>query len=196
MALLVSDKLNMKIEVKYEDNIYKYLICTNEYIEPISAELTYNSQYDQLTINWVENGRTIQSDGEVHYNTEGWELHYAQDDFGEDIKTEPVATYALITTFSGAPGIELGVYIAKASYLCMILFTEELDWKDMSADSEISKILIKDHNSDKVYNITFDDYYYKSGVSFYDYIGVILYGEKLWNFVDIIAPLKNLQFHL
>lgn len=64
MAALATDKLNHPIEVKYENNTYKYVILTIDGITPVStAELIYIPESNQFSINFTENGRNVQSDG-------------------------------------------------------------------------------------------------------------------------------------
>lgn len=81
LVALATDKLNHPIEVKYENNTYKYVILTIDGITPVStAELIYIPESNQFSINFTENGRNVQSDGKVHYNTEGWEIQYPKDE--------------------------------------------------------------------------------------------------------------------
>ena len=112
MAALATDKLNHPIEVKYENNTYKYVILTIDGITPVStAELIYIPESNQFSINFTENGRNVQSDGKVHYNTEGWEIQYPKDEFNEDIKSEKIIKELLngkniaLVSDAGTPGI-------------------------------------------------------------------------------------------
>lgn len=188
LALLGSERITMKVEVKYENGIYKYLIHTHEGIIPISAELTYDSQYDKLTVNWIDNGRIVQSDGEIHYNTEGWTVLYEKDDFGEDIKSSAVAYYNSYGEFT------VQIVRLDNGELAGILTINKLT-NDNVYLYLIEKFLIKDNLSGKIYNIPFEKSYNEDphGDRPLDFNGahVLLGPNNLQQFINLVTTIKD-----
>lgn len=186
LALLCSERITMKVEVKYENSIYKYLIHTHEGIIPISAELTYDSQYDKLTVNWIDNGRIVQSDGEIHYNTEGWKIELVQkkNEFGEIVNTHYGAEY-VIRNGEDKPW-DRDKFVTVVFTNAIILWTN-----DLGNLSDINAILIKDHDSGEIYNIQYDERYHDDSSRDDHDIRVVLTGSNMMNFMNLTSRLTN-----
>ena len=82
-------------EIVYKDGKYTAFGSLTR-LDGTSVDLIYEPTSDLLTVKIMEDGRNVQSDGEIHYNTEGWEIHYPKDEFNEDIKSEPFLFYSLM----------------------------------------------------------------------------------------------------
>lgn len=186
LVALATDKLNHPIEVKYENNTYKYVILTIDGITPVStAELIYIPESNQFSINFTENGRNVQSDGKVHYNTEGWEIQYPKDEFNEDIKSEPFLFYSLMGN-SEVEALKLCITIVP-KVNGMSFYTNEF----YSSGYDIKQILVKDNNSGKVYSLNYDKLINNdAGIWFRD-IGVVMYGTNFNDFVNLISSLSD-----
>ena len=172
--------------ISYEDNMYK---CEGweAHLSGNIAKLTYNPTNDQLIASLTLEGRIVQPDGNIHYNTEGWEQRYDKDEFDEDIKSQPMAYYDLVADYNLVPYHHICIIIAKGG---MILSTNDFVY----SSANISKILIKDNDSGKVYNIAFDETYYQGGGAGsmrYNEVGVIMRWENISKFVNIVTSLTN-----
>lgn len=173
--------------VDYEDSIYKYRVykCNiDRRMGCPTIELNYDPQYDCLTSTLMENGRIVQPDGEIHYNTEGWDIELIQtkNEFGEVDKTFYSAQYVI----NSEETWDLDKFVTLVMENAIILWTNELG--DLS---DINTILIKDHDSGKVYNIQYDERYHNSSRRNDDDIGVVLSDENMFNFMDLISGLTN-----
>lgn len=171
--------------IKYTDGIYT-ASGTGGRTGTGSAEFTYSPSKNQLTIHFMSGGEIVQPDGEIHYNTEGWELRYNKDEFDEDIKSEPLACYRIVADYNLVPYDHIRIIIGTGA---MILSTHDFKY----SRANIAKILIKDHDSGKVYNVAFDETYHKnSGASMrHNDIGVLMRWKNISEFVNIVTNLTN-----
>lgn len=171
-------------EIVYKDGKYTAFGSLTR-LDGTSVDLIYEPTSDLLTVKIMEDGRNVQSDGEIHYNTEGWEIHYPKDEFNEDIKSEPFLFYSL-----------MGDTEVRALKLCitivpkvngMSFYTNEL----YSSGYDIKQILVKDNNSGKVYSLNYDKLINNdAGIWFRD-IGVVMYGTNFNDFVNLISSLSD-----
>ena len=150
-----------------------------------SVDLTYDPTSDLLTVKIMEDDRLVQSDGEIHYNTEGWEIHYPKDEFNEDIKSEPFLFYSLKGD-SEVKSLKLCITIVP-KVNGMSFYTNEF----YSSGYDIKQILVKDNNSGKVYSLNYDKLINNdAGIWFRD-IGVVMYGTNFNDFVNLISSLSD-----
>lgn len=171
-------------EIIYKDGKYTAFGSLTR-LAGTSVDLIYDPTSDLLTVKIMEDGRNVQSDGEIHYNTEGWEIHYPKDEFNEDIKSEPFLFYSL-----------MGDTEVRALKLCitivpkvngMSFYTNEF----YSSGYDIKQILVKDNNSGKVYSLNYDKLINNdAGIWFRD-IGVVMYGTNFNDFVNLISSLSD-----
>ena len=171
-------------EIVYKDGQYTAFGSLTR-LDGTSVDLIYEPTSDLLTVKIMEDGRNVQSDGEIHYNTEGWEIHYPKDEFNEDIKSEPFLFYSL-----------MGDTEVRALKLCitivpkvngMSFYTNEF----YSSGYDIKQILVKDNNSGKVYSLNYDKLINNdAGIWFRD-IGVVMYGTNFNDFVNLISSLSD-----
>lgn len=171
-------------EIVYKDGKYTAFGSLTR-LDGTSVDLIYEPTSDLLTVKIMEDGRNVQSDGEIHYNTEGWEIHYPKDEFNEDIKSEPFLFYSL-----------MGDTEVRALKLCitivpkvngMSFYTNEF----YSSGYDIKQILVKDNNSGKVYSLNYDKLINNdAGIWFRD-IGVVMYGTNFNDFVNLISSLSD-----
>lgn len=171
-------------EIVYKDGKYTAFGSLTR-LDGTSVDLIYEPTSDLLTVKIMEDGRNVQSDGKVHYNTEGWEIHYPKDEFNEDIKSEPFLFYSL-----------MGDTEVRALKLCitivpkvngMSFYTNEF----YSSGYDIKQILVKDNNSGKVYSLNYDKLINNdAGIWFRD-IGVVMYGTNFNDFVNLISSLSD-----
>lgn len=171
-------------EIIYKDGKYTAFGSLTR-LDGTSVDLIYEPTSDLLTVKIMEDGRNVQSDGEIHYNTEGWEIHYPKDEFNEDIKSEPFLFYSL-----------MGDTEVRALKLCitivpkvngMSFYTNEF----YSSGYDIKQILVKDNNSGKVYSLNYDKLINNdAGIWFRD-IGVVMYGTNFNDFVNLISSLSD-----
>lgn len=173
--------------VDYEDNIYKYRVYEHNTARRMGTptiELNYDPQYDCLTSTLMENGKIVQANGEIHYNTEGWDIELTQteNEFGEVDKTYYVAQYVI----SSEEAWDHDKFVTLVFKNAIFLWTNELG--DLS---DINAILVKDHDSGKVYNIQYDERYHNSSRRNDHDIGVVISNENMFNFLDLISGLTN-----
>lgn len=183
------DKLCQEIQVSspisYADGKYEGYGTGGRYGSG-EAYLSYNPANDILTINFTIGGETIQRDGEVYYNTEGWELKYRTDEFDEDIKSQPMAYYSLMADYDLVPYADIWVLAFWNGVI--LLCTNDFGYSSISID----KILIKDNDSGKIYNLAFNDKYHQAGGgAMYDDIGVAMWGENATQFMNIVTSLTD-----
>lgn len=176
-------------EAKYEDGAYKYLVYNGNMerrTDTPTLELSYKPEDNMFTCSLMENGRVVQSDGEIHYNTEGWKLKYRTDEFDEDITSQPMVYYSLMADYDLIPYAHIWILVGWTGRLLLVT-------NDFGYDSfDISKILIKDNDSGRIYNIAFNDNYFAKGDgALYNDIGVGMWGENRDNFINIVTELKD-----
>ncbi len=182
---------DMNSTFAYIQNDGKYFILLYEdyghvRVNMPGSVLTYNPDTDKLDIETTIDGRVVQSDGEIYYNTEGWELKYNKDEFDEDIKSQPMAYYSLMADYDLVPyaDIWIGAFWNGVILLC----TNDFGYSSISID----KILIKDNDSGKIYNLAFNDKYHQAGGgAMYDDIGVVMWGENATQFMNIVTSLTD-----
>lgn len=190
------DKLCQQIQVSssisYTDGKYEGNGTGGRYGNG-EAYLSYIPANDILTINFTIGRRTIQRDGEVYYNTEGWEVKYPKDEFDEDITSEPVLMYELfendgLITYSPIWLSITPVRVKGGIGIGCIFCTNKLGY----SSSNIAKILVKDNASGRVYNIAFDEPYYEeySGFKYAD-VGVGIFNDTFIQFMNTITGLVD-----
>lgn len=176
-------------EVKYEDSAYKYLVY-NGYMERRAGtptlELNYKPKDNMFTCSLMENGRVVQSDGEIHYNTEGWSIdtHDVKNEFGEVVETECVAGYTI-------DGIEYSY--SKYKFALVLRWNYLTLWtNEFGSLSDVESIQIKDHDSGKIYNIRYDErHHHQNGGAMNDDIGVFIVKENMGDFIRLVSGLTN-----
>lgn len=203
--LIRKDAVKERIINDYSQNFYDKMCEQIQVASPISytngeyeghgtggryasgkANLSYSPSDDILSINFTIGGEVIQHDGEVYYNTEGWELKYLKDEFNEDIKSQPMAYYYLAGDRDLIPFADIWTL---AAWNGVIIFCTN---KFGNSSVEIGKILIKDNDSGKIYNVAFNDKYYSDGEgALYNDIGVTLWGENATQFMNLITSLSD-----
>ncbi len=177
--------------INYDGNIYSASASVTRILDDGTVDLTYNPDSDILIIEMTEKKREIRSNGEVYYNTEGWEINYPKDEFDDDITSQPILSYRIsdnseLVTYNP---IWIAITVINngksvACCLCTNLFNY--------SSRKIAKILIKDNINGKIYNIEYDKPYNESYTDFrYSDVGVIMYNDKVLQFIDIVSGLKN-----
>ena len=179
--------------VTYEQGMYKCNAIGMGIYYNHTINCSYSPSYDELNIEFKIDGRKVQSNGELYYNTEGWEIQYPKDEFDEDITSQPVLHYSLFNNEGVIPYNPIWINIIpfkveqNSGILC-ILCTNKLGY----SSSNIAKILIKDNKSGKVYNIAFDKLYNEeySGFRYAD-VGVSMFYNTFIKFMNIITELTD-----
>lgn len=168
----------------YDYSILLYTCYGDVRMDKPSTILTYNPNTDKLDIETTIDGRVVQSNGEVYYNTEGWHLGIDEykNDFDEVVKREPVASYKI----DGEDSYSQYKFAIVLRLYVITLWTNEL-----GELYEIKDIRIKDNESDKIYNVSFDDPYRHGQRVMNDNIGVYMYGENAAGFINLVSSLNN-----
>lgn len=172
-------------EIVYKDK--KYIANgTLTRIGDENVELIYDPTSDLLTVQIVEQDRMVQSDGEIHYNTEGWviDTHDVKNEFGEVVETECVALYKI-------DGIEYSY--SKHKFVLVLRWNYLTLWtNEFGSLSDVESIQIKDHDSGEVYNIVYDErHHHQNGGAMNDDIGVFIARENMGNFIRLVSKLTN-----
>ena len=181
------DKLCQQIQVSspisYTDDKYEGYGTGGRYGNG-NANLSYIPSNDILTINFTIGGKTIQRDGEVYYNTEGWNLGIDEykNDFDEIVKREPVALYQI----DGESSYSQDKFVIALRLYAITLWTDEL-----GELYEIKDIRIKDNESGKIYNVSFDEPYRHEQRVMNDNIGVFMYEKNAAEFINLVSSLNN-----
>lgn len=171
--------------IEYNNNVYTCFGGEQHNVPDTRADVTYDPLTDQLEIRLIKERRVIQHNGEIHYNTEGWEIHYPKDEFNEDIKSEPFLFYSLKGD-SEVKSLKLCITIVP-KVNGMSFYTNEF----YSSGYDIKQILVKDNNSGKVYSLNYDKLINNdAGIWFRD-IGVVMYGTNFNDFVNLISSLSD-----
>lgn len=175
--------------IEYKNNVYTCFGGEQHNVIDTRADVTYNPLTDLLEINLIKERRIIQHDGEVYYNTEGWYLGIDEykNDFGEIEKKEAVSGYMILTK-DGEGYTELNQkdFMVVMRTYCITLWTDKFGGLD-----NVKDIRIKDHDSGKIYNISFDEPYKNDKERWFYSIGVYMLGENMRNFINIISSLDN-----
>lgn len=173
-------------EVVYKDGKYTaYGSLTR--LAGTSVDLIYDPISDLLTVKIMEEDRVVQSDGEVHYNTKGWEVRYPKDEFGEDVKSQAEVYYhedgftiQIVKLENGVLGGFFTIYKLTNDnvYLCIV-----------------DKILIKDNQTGEIYNInfekSFDDTDNEKAPWEFNGAHILIGGTNLDNFMNIVTKLQD-----
>lgn len=188
---------------EYSSKFYNKLINTVHVTSPIkytngvyevsgiskgdgSAYFTYCPTKNQLNIDLTINGYTIQPDGNMQFNTEGWRFETLQNknEFGEVLNLFVGAEFVIKNEGDSYSGNKLVVTVYPDA---IILWTN-----DFGGLCEVESIQIKDHDSGKIYNISYDEsYHHRPGGLRNDDIGVIMTKSNGANFINIVSGLTN-----
>lgn len=151
-----------------------------------SAYFTYCPAENQLNIELTINGYTIQPDGNMQFNTEGWRFETLQNknEFGEVLNLFVGAEFVIKNEGDSYSGNKLVVTVYPYA---IILWTN-----DFGGLCEVESIQIKDHDSGKIYNISYDEcYHHRPGGLRNDDIGVIMTKSNIANFINLVSRLTN-----
>lgn len=177
--------------VHFDGSEYTASARVTRFVDDGTVDLTYDPESDFLLIEMTEKKRKILSNGEIYYNTEGWEIEYPKDEFDEDITSEPILSYEISDDSEFVPCNMICIAItavndSKSVGCCM--------WTNLFnySSRKIAKILIKDNINGKIYNIEYDKLYNESytGLRCSD-VGVVMYNDKILNFIDIVSGLDD-----
>lgn len=170
----------------YNYSILLYTCYGDVRMDMPSLKLTYYPEMDILDIVFKIDGRIVQSDGEIHYNTEGWRIntHDVKNEFGEVIETECVASYTI-------DGVEYSY--SKYKFALVLRWNYLTLWTNEFGDlSDVESIQIKDHDSGKIYNIRYDErHHHQNGGAMNDDIGVFIGKENMGDFIRLVSGLTN-----
>lgn len=170
--------------IEYKNNVYTCFGGEQHNVPDTRADVTYNPLTDQLEIRLIKERRVIQHNGEIHYNTEGWEIQYPKDEFNEDIKSEPFLFYSL-----------MGDREIRALKLCITIVPKvngmSFYTNEFNSGYDIKQILIKDNISGKIYNLYYDKLINNNAGNWFRDIGVVMYGTNLNNFVNLVSSLSD-----
>lgn len=202
--LIRKDAVKERIINEYSQNFYDKLCQQVHVSSPISytdgkyegygtggrygngeANLSYTPANDILTINFTIGGETIQRDGEVHYNTEGWDIdvYEEKNDFNEVVNREPVSAYLIAGKEYTYSKYKFAL-VMRLNYITL--------WTNENDMSEIKDIRVKDHDSGRIYNIAFDqEHYVKNGGAMNSDVGVVMFGKNAGDFINLISSLNN-----
>lgn len=203
--LIRKDIIKERIIKEYSQNFYDKVFHYVQVVSPITyeqgvyygdgweahlscniAKFTYSPNDDELIINLSLDGRVVQSDGEIHYNTEGWKIELAQNknEFGEIVNTYYGAEYV----------IENGEDMPwdRDKFVTVVFAHAIILWTNNFGDlSDVNAILIKDHDSGEIYNIQYNERYHDDSSRRDHDIGVVLTGSNMMNFMDLTSRLTN-----
>ena len=203
--LIRIDKVKERIIKEYSQKFYDKVVHYVQVVSPITyeqgkyygegweahlfgniAKLSYSPTNDELTISLSIDGRIVQSDGEIHYNTEGWSIdtHDVKNEFGEVVETECVAGYTI-------DGIEYSY--SKYKFALVLRWNYLTLWtNEFGSLSDVESIQIKDHDSGKIYNIRYDErHHHQNGGAMNDDIGVFIVKENMGDFIRLVSGLTN-----
>lgn len=202
--LIRTDKVKERIVKEYSQKFYNKVVHYVQVVSPITyeqgkyygegweahlygniAKFTYFPMNDELTINLSLDGRVVQSNGEVYYNTEGWHIGIDEykNDFDEVVKKEAAAIYKVDGAEYSYSKYKLAVVIRTYA---ITLWTNEL-----GESYKIKNIRIKDHKSGDIYNIDYDEPYLLENRVMNDNIGVFMYGKNMAKFINIVSSLND-----
>lgn len=173
-------------EIVYKDGKYAaYGSLTR--LDETSVDLTYEPISDLLTVRIKEEDMPVQSNGEVHYNTEGWHISYEdyKNDFGEIVRREPVAGYRIENEEDELLAPDKIFFVVRPQYLTL--------WTNLwGSNDSVKDIRIKDNITDKIYMIDFEDHYHLKNEGLYrDNIGVFIFGDEYKKFIQLISSLDD-----
>lgn len=173
-------------EIVYKDGKYEaYGSLTR--LDETSVDLTYEPISDLLTVRIKEEDMPLQSNGEVYYNTEGWDIGYEdyKNDFGETIRREPVAGYGIDNEEDELLAPDKIYFVVRPQYLTL--------WTNLWENYDsVKDIRIKDNVTDNIYEVEFDEHYHLEKGDFYnDNIGVIISGDRYMYFLQLINELED-----
>lgn len=175
-------------EIIYKDGKYTAFGSLTR-LAGTSVDLIYDPTSDLLTVKIMEEDRLVQSDGEVHYNTEGWHMGIDEykNDFGEIEKREAASGYMILTK-DGEGYTELNQkdFMVVMRTYCITLWTDKFGGLE-----KVKDIRIKDHDSGIIYNISFDRPFQNEEKRWFTSIGVYMFGENMRKFIDTISSLEN-----
>lgn len=173
-------------EIVYKDGKYAaYGSLTR--LDETSVDLTYEPISDLLTVRIKEEDMPVQSNGEVHYNTEGWHISYEnyKNDFGEIVRSEPVAGYGIDNEEDELLAPDKIFFVVRPQYLTL--------WTNLWENYDsVKDIRIKDNVTDNIYKVEFDEHYHFEKEDFYnDNIGVFISGDRYMYFLQLINKLED-----
>lgn len=172
--------------VEYKDNVYTCFGGEQHNVPETRADVTYNPTNDCLEIKLIKERRTVQSNGEVYYNTEGWDVNVYEEknDFNEVVNREPISRYLI-------RGKEY-TYSANKFVLVMRLNYITLWTNEDNMMTGVKDIRVKDHDSGTIYNIAFDQpFFHKNGGAMNADIGVFIFDKNEADFINLISGLNN-----
>lgn len=203
--LIRKDVVKERIINDYSQNFYDKLCQQIQVSSPISytdgkyegngtggrygsgeAYLSYTPANDIFTINFTIGGETIQRDGEVYYNTEGWDVNVYEEknDFNEVVNREPISRYFIKGKEYTYSKYKL-VLVMRLNYIT--LWTNEDNMM-----TGVKDIRVKDHDSGTIYNIAFDQpFFHKNGGAMNADIGVVIFDKNEADFINLISSLNN-----
>lgn len=151
------------------------------------AKCSYNSINEELSFSLTLDGCTVQSNGEIYYNTEGWHISYEdyKNDFGEIVRREPVAGYRIENEEDELLAPDKIFFVVRPQYLTL--------WTNLwGSNDSVKDIRIKDNITDKIYMIDFEDHYHLKNEGLYrDNIGVFIFGDEYKKFIQLISSLDD-----
>lgn len=182
---------DMNTTFAYIQNDGKYFILLYEDYGHVRVNmpgtvLTYNPETDELNIETTIDGRVVQPDGKVHYNTEGWDVDIWEEknDFNEVVNREPISAYLIA-------GKEY-TYSKNKFALVMRLNYITLWTNEDNMVTGVKDIRVKDHDSGTIYNIAFDQpFFHKNGGAMNADIGVAIFDKNEADFINLISGLNN-----
>lgn len=171
--------------VTYEQGIYKCNAIGMGIYYNHTINCSYSPSYDVLNIEFKIDGRKVQSNGELYYNTEGWNfgMDEYKNDFDEIVKREPVAMYKINGAENSFSQNKFAVAIRTYA---ITLWTNEL-----GSLYEIKSIRIKDNKTGTIYNIDYNEHYRYENRIMNDNIGVYMYGDNAVKFMSIVNRLDD-----
>lgn len=171
--------------VTYEQGIYKCNAIGMGIYYNHTINCSYSPSYDELNIEFKIDGRKVQSNGELYYNTEGWNfgMDEYKNDFDEIVKREPVAMYKINGAENSFSQNKFAVAIRTYA---ITLWTNEL-----GSLYEIKSIRIKDNKTGIIYNIDYNEHYRYENRIMNDNIGVYMYGDNAVKFMSIVSRLDD-----
>ena len=171
--------------VTYEQGMYKCNAIGMGIYYNHTINCSYSPSYDELNIEFKIDGRKVQSNGELYYNTEGWNfgMDEYKNDFDEIVKREPVAMYKINGAENSFSQNKFAVAIRTYA---ITLWTNEL-----GSLYEIKSIRIKDNKTGTIYNIDYNEHYRYENRIMNDNIGVYMYGDNAVKFMSIVNRLDD-----
>lgn len=175
--------------ITYDNGIYK---CSGweAHASGNNIELAYSSTDDELTVNIALENKKVQSNGEIYYNTEGWEfgIDNYENDFGEIEKKEAVAMYEILTPKGeGFTEFHQRNFAVVVRPNCITFWTDKF-----GGLSKVKDVRIKDHNSGNIYDLSFNEPFKNdSHGNWFTSIGGFMFGENMNYFINVVSSLQS-----